>query len=56
MEPMFEIPGSDVSSVHITEDVVLGKAKPQYIRSSSSTSNVHEVYDRPADQERAINT
>ena len=56
MEPMFDIPGTDVSSVHITEEVVLGKAKAQYIRSASSTPNVDEVYDRPADQERAINT
>ena len=29
---MFEIPGSDVMSVHITEDVVNGKTMPVYIR------------------------
>lgn len=32
LEPMFEIPGSDVISVHIAEDVVLGKSEPIYIR------------------------
>ncbi|KAE8745187.1 hypothetical protein FOCC_FOCC008078 [Frankliniella occidentalis] len=32
LEPMFEIPGSDVISVHITEDVVFGKSEPMYIR------------------------
>ena len=56
MEPMFEIPGTDVSSVHITEEVVSGKAKPQYNRSASATPNVDDVYDRPVGQERAINT
>ncbi|CAG2110176.1 unnamed protein product, partial [Medioppia subpectinata] len=45
LEPMFEIPGTDVSSVHITEDVVLGKSKPQYVRSSTSSSTIHDVYD-----------
>lgn len=29
---MFEIPGSDVLSVHITDDSVLKKAEPVYIR------------------------
>ena len=29
---MFEIPGSDVMSVHITEDSVNGKARPVYMR------------------------
>jgi len=29
---MFEIPGSDVLSVHITEDVVMNKSEPLYIR------------------------
>lgn len=29
---MFEVPDSDILSVHITEDVVLGKIPPIYIR------------------------
>ncbi|CAG2165962.1 unnamed protein product [Oppiella nova] len=59
LEPMFDIPGTDVSSVHITEDVVLGKAKPQYVRSSTSTAPIHDAYDNndsTVGQERAINT
>ncbi|XP_039291626.1 ATP-dependent Clp protease ATP-binding subunit clpX-like, mitochondrial isoform X2 [Nilaparvata lugens] len=32
LEPMFEIPGSDIVSVHITEEVVGGKESPIYIR------------------------
>jgi hypothetical protein len=32
LDPMFEIPGSDVMSVHITEDVVNGTSPPVYIR------------------------
>ncbi|XP_014255887.1 ATP-dependent Clp protease ATP-binding subunit clpX-like, mitochondrial isoform X2 [Cimex lectularius] len=32
LETMFEIPGSDVVSVHITEDCVKGKTCPVYIR------------------------
>ncbi|KAG8225412.1 hypothetical protein J437_LFUL004612 [Ladona fulva] len=32
LEPMFEIPGSDVVSVHINEDTVTGETLPVYIR------------------------
>ena len=32
LEPMFEVPGSDIMSVHVTEDVVLGKIPAIYIR------------------------
>jgi hypothetical protein len=32
LDPVFEIPGSDVMSVHITEDVVSGASLPVYIR------------------------
>lgn len=40
LEPMFEVPGSDVKSVHITEDSVRG-GTPDYIKrpSTSSTSS-----------------
>lgn len=56
---MFETPGGNVSSVHVTEDVVLGKCPPDYVR--STTSSIHDVYDGSdssgIDQEsRAINT
>ncbi|XP_059490597.1 ATP-dependent Clp protease ATP-binding subunit clpX-like, mitochondrial isoform X1 [Neocloeon triangulifer] len=38
LEPMFEIPGSDVLSVHITNDTVLKKAEPVYIRGKQVSS------------------
>lgn len=39
LEPMFEVPGSDVMSVHVTEGCVRGLEKPQYIRRSESTED-----------------
>lgn len=30
LEPMFEVPGSNIVSVHITEQCVKGVEKPQY--------------------------
>lgn len=37
---MFEVPGSDIKAVHITEDCVRGSQPPMYIlRSSTATSN-----------------
>jgi ATP-dependent Clp protease ATP-binding subunit ClpX len=46
LEPMFEIPGSDVSAVHINEDVVLGRHAPIYTRTldmdKDSNSNSSE--------------
>lgn len=32
LEPMFEVPGSDVMSVHVTEGCVRGQEKPQYVK------------------------
>jgi len=49
LEPMFEIPGSDISSVHFTEDVVKGKDKlPIYVRGgrSDEPSSEEEVIDQ----------
>ncbi|XP_066583691.1 ATP-dependent Clp protease ATP-binding subunit clpX-like, mitochondrial isoform X2 [Prorops nasuta] len=37
LEPMFEVPGSDVMSVHVTEGCVRGKEKPQYVRRRESS-------------------
>uniref|UniRef100_A0A8K9V943 Caseinolytic mitochondrial matrix peptidase chaperone subunit Xb n=1 Tax=Oncorhynchus mykiss TaxID=8022 RepID=A0A8K9V943_ONCMY len=34
LEPMFEVPCSDIVSVELTEDVVLGKSEPHYVRHS----------------------
>ena len=39
LEPMFEIPGSDVTCVHITADVVNGLYSPIYTRIHDSVSD-----------------
>lgn len=39
---MFEVPGSDVKSVHINEDCVKGAGSPQYMKHSSSLSNSNQ--------------
>jgi len=39
---MFEIPGSDVLSVHITDDSVLRKAEPVYIRGKQVSTSEDE--------------
>lgn len=36
---MFEVPGSDVKSVHITEDCVKGVCPPEYIRHTKATDS-----------------
>lgn len=46
---MFEIPGSGVLSVKITEDYVLGKSRPTYLRKSAGITDV------PSDEEEQIN-
>lgn len=38
LDPMFEVPGSEIKSVHITEDCVMGKP-PVYVHQSNSTSS-----------------
>ena len=42
---MFEIPGSDVVKVHITEDVVHGKNSPAYFRKSQTPSTTPDDED-----------
>jgi hypothetical protein len=39
---MFEIPGSDVMSVHITEDVVSATSLPVYIRGKPVSQDEEE--------------
>lgn len=36
---MFEVPGSDVKSVHIDEECVKGVSQPHYIHRSNENSN-----------------
>lgn len=37
LEPMFEVPGSNITGVHIDEDVVTGKCPPKYEHSTQIT-------------------
>lgn len=39
---MFEVPGSDVRAVLITEDCVKGQTPPEYIRGPSSSTDTDE--------------
>lgn len=39
LEPMFEVPGSDIMSVHITEQCVKGAEKPQYAKRDDSNDD-----------------
>ncbi|RLU27261.1 hypothetical protein DMN91_001062 [Ooceraea biroi] len=39
LEPMFEVPGSDIVSVHITEQCVKGVEKPQYVKRDDSNED-----------------
>lgn len=45
---MFEIPGSGVVAVSITEEYVMGNSGPKYIRKSSGITDV------PTDEEEQI--
>ncbi|CAD7092925.1 unnamed protein product, partial [Hermetia illucens] len=38
LDPMFEVPGSDVKTVHITDDCVKGSCAPQYMRRTATSS------------------
>ena len=42
LEPMFEVPGSDISTVIVTEESVKGKAPATYIRTPRSSENEPE--------------
>ncbi|XP_053995956.1 ATP-dependent Clp protease ATP-binding subunit clpX-like, mitochondrial isoform X3 [Hylaeus anthracinus] len=39
LEPMFDVPGSDVMSVHVTEGCVRGQEKPQYVKRGDATED-----------------
>lgn len=42
LDAMFEVPGSDVKTVLITEDCVKGSTPPEYIKHSPSSTNTDE--------------
>nr|CAI5852612.1 unnamed protein product [Callosobruchus analis] len=39
LEPMFDVPGSTITEVHITEDYVRGKGGPVYVKHEESTGS-----------------
>ena len=55
---MFEIPGSNITSVEINEEVVSGNCAPKYVRTteedSSNDSSSHDHYDNE-NATRAVN-
>lgn len=53
---MFEIPGSDIATVHVTKDVVLGQSQPSYVRGSKKEKKEYCDSDVREDKERAVNT
>lgn len=54
LDPMFEIPGSDITSVEIDESVVAGQCSPKYVRTSEDSSqDTYESSSEPAT--RAVN-
>lgn len=59
LEPMFEIPGSSIKKVNITEDVVIGGKKPEYSDFTSHTSQAAKSFQSDEHEsdgkERAVN-
>ncbi|XP_048829603.1 ATP-dependent Clp protease ATP-binding subunit clpX-like, mitochondrial [Brienomyrus brachyistius] len=50
LEPMFEVPHSDIMAVELTKDVVYGLSEPRYIRAPAKDSN-EEDFDSGIDEE-----
>ncbi|XP_069564307.1 ATP-dependent Clp protease ATP-binding subunit clpX-like, mitochondrial isoform X2 [Brachyistius frenatus] len=50
LEPMFEVPHSDIMAVELDKDVVQGKSQPRYIRAPAKDST-EEEYDSGIEEE-----
>lgn len=50
LEPMFEVPQSNIVSVELNKDVIMGKTEPRYIRASTKETT-EEEYDRGIEDE-----
>lgn len=61
LDPMFDVPESDIERVLVTEDVVLGKTQPhyghkkQYAKTDSNLDGADCEHNDKEDQERAVN-
>ena len=52
LEPMFEVPGSNVKIVHIDEDTVLGKQPPRYEYHTDSDSSSSSSKENAKDSDQ----
>ncbi|XP_070828438.1 ATP-dependent Clp protease ATP-binding subunit clpX-like, mitochondrial isoform X2 [Chaetodon trifascialis] len=50
LEPMFEVPHSDIMAVELDKDVVQGKSQPRYVRAPAKES-AEEEYDSGIEEE-----
>lgn len=50
LEPMFEVPHSDIMAVELDKDVVQGKSQPRYVRTPAKES-AEEEYDSGIEEE-----
>lgn len=50
LEPMFEVPHSDIMAVELDKDVVQGKSEPRYVRAPAKES-AEEEYDSGIEEE-----
>ncbi|XP_069018302.1 ATP-dependent Clp protease ATP-binding subunit clpX-like, mitochondrial isoform X2 [Embiotoca jacksoni] len=50
LEPMFEVPHSDIMAVELDKDVVQGKSQPRYVRAPAKDST-EEEYDSGIEEE-----
>ncbi|KAM4619260.1 ATP-dependent clpX-like chaperone, mitochondrial isoform 2-T3 [Polymixia lowei] len=50
LEPMFEVPHSDIMAVELNKDIVQGKSEPRYIRAPAKES-AEEEYDSGIEEE-----
>lgn len=64
LEPMFEIPGSNIKQVNITEDVIMGTKSAEYVEKSNDESgnqskhtyqNSDDHQESSDNKERAVN-
>lgn len=46
MDPMYDVPGSDIIGVCVDEDVVRSKKNPDYIRSPEASVSYEESDDK----------
>ncbi|XP_018429451.1 PREDICTED: ATP-dependent Clp protease ATP-binding subunit clpX-like, mitochondrial isoform X1 [Nanorana parkeri] len=51
LEPMFEVPNSDIVCVEVDQDVVEGKKEPSYIKTQNKEASAEEEYDSGVEEE-----